>query len=192
MTELFTFAEDVWQRLLSMLTFDATNPLTLTTGFFLFAFLLFGLGYMVVRNRGSLRTWYVVLFSLYFYYKLSGLYVLLLLGVALSDFLIGRRVSKAREAGKKTKWWVALSVTINVAILTYFKATNFFVDVINNLYGSGTLNWQSVVVPAGVSFFVFQSIAYVVDIARGTIARLKRFSDYLFLLSFFPKMFLGP
>ena len=48
------------------------------------------------------------------------------------------------------------------------------------------------VVPAGVSFFVFQSIAYVVDIARGTIAPLKRFGDYLFLLSFFPKMFLGP
>lgn len=46
--------------------------------------------------------------------------------------------------------------------------------------------------PAGVSFFVFQSIAYVVDIARGTIAPLRRFSDYLFLLSFFPKMFLGP
>ena len=192
MTELFTFAEDVWQRLLSMLAFDATNPLTLTTGFFLFAFLLFGLGYMAVRNRGRLRTLYVVLFSLYFYYKLSGIYVLLLLGVALSDFLIGRRVRKSREAGSKTKWWVALSVTINVAILTYFKATNFFVDVINNLYGSGTLDWQSVVVPAGVSFFVFQSIAYVVDIARGTIAPLKRFGDYLFLLSFFPKMFLGP
>jgi D-alanyl-lipoteichoic acid acyltransferase DltB (MBOAT superfamily) len=87
---------------------------------------------------------------------------------------------------------VALSVTINVAILVYFKATNFFVDCINNLYGAGTLDWQSVVVPAGVSFFVFQSIAYVVDIARGTISPLKRFGDYLFLLSFFPKMFLGP
>ncbi len=192
MTELFTFAEDVWQRLLTMLAFDATRPLTLTTGFFLFAFLLFCFGYMAVRHRGRLRTLYVVLFSLYFYYKLSGIYVLLLLGVALSDFLIGRRVGMVREAGKSTKWWVALSVTINVAILTYFKATNFFVDVINNLYGSGTLDWQSVVVPAGVSFFVFQSIAYVVDIARGTIAPLKRFGDYLFLLSFFPKMFLGP
>ena len=192
MTELFTFAEDIWQRLLAMFAYDANNPLTLTTGFFLFAFLIFGAGYVLVRNRGSLRTWYVLLFSLYFYYKLSGIYVLLLLGVALSDFLIGRRVGKARDEGRRTKWWVALSVTINVAILTYFKATNFFVDVINNLYGSGTLDWQSVVVPAGVSFFVFQSIAYVVDIARGTIAPLKRFSDYLFLLSFFPKMFLGP
>ena len=192
MMELFTFAEDVWQRLLSWLTFDAASPLTLTTGFFLFAFLIFGLGYVMVRHRGSLRTWYVVLFSLYFYYKLSGIYVLLLLVVALSDFLIGRRVAKARDDGRKTKWWVALSVTINVAILVYFKATNFFVDCINNLYGSGTLDWQSVVVPAGVSFFVFQSIAYVVDIARGTIAPLKGFGNYLFLLSFFPKMFLGP
>lgn len=192
MTELFTFAEDVWQRLLSMLAYNSANPLTLTTGFFLFAFLIFSFGYMAVRHRGRLRTLYVVLFSLYFYYKLSGIYVLLLLAVALSDFLIGRRVAKVRDAGRSTKGWVALSVTINVAILTYFKATNFFVDVINNLYGSGTLDWQSVVVPAGVSFFVFQSIAYVVDIARGTIAPLKRFCDYLFLLSFFPKMFLGP
>ena len=80
MTELFTFAEDVWQRLLSMLTYDATTPLTLTTGFFLFAFLIFCAGYMVVRHRGSVRTWYVVLFSLYFYYILSGLYVFLPLG----------------------------------------------------------------------------------------------------------------
>ena len=192
MTEMFTFAEDVWQRLLSMLTYDATSPLTLTTGFFLFAFLVFSLGYVAVRHRGTLRTWDVVLFSLYFYYKLSGLYVLLLLAVALSDFFIGRRVVVARDRGRSTSWWVALSVTINVAILVYFKATNFFVDCINNLYGAGTLNWQSVVVPAGVSFFVFQSIAYVVDIARGTIVPLKRFGDYLFLLSFFPKMFLGP
>ena len=192
MNQLLMFAEDVWQRLLGMLVYNGSSPLTLTMGFFLFAFLVFCVGYMVVRHRAHLRTWYVVLFSLYFYYKLSGIYVLLLLGVALSDFLIGRRVAKVRDLGGKTKWWVALSVTINVAILTYFKATNFFVDVVNNLYGSGTLDWQAVVVPAGVSFFVFQSIAYVVDIARGTISPLKRFSDYLFLLSFFPKMFLGP
>lgn len=192
MNQLFTFADDVWQRLLGMLVYDGASPLTLTTGFFLFAFLVFCVGYMVVRHRAHLRTWYIVFFSLYFYYKLSGIYVLLLLGVALSDFLIGRRVAKVRDAGGRTKGWVALSVTINVAILTYFKATNFFVDVVNNLYGSGTLDWQAVVVPAGVSFFVFQSIAYVVDIARGTISPLKRFVDYIFLLSFFPKMFLGP
>lgn len=190
--EYLKFDNGVLERVVSLLEYDAAAPLTLTTGFFLFAFLLFGVGYVALRGRVNLRNIYVVLFSLYFYYKLSGVYVLLLVAVALSDYLIGRRVARCRERGCGTRGWVALSVTINVAILAYFKATDFFVGVINDLYGSGTLDWESVVVPAGVSFFVFQSIAYVVDISRGVIAPLGRFTDYLFLLSFFPKMFLGP
>lgn len=192
MTEFFKFDDALWQRVVALLEYDPLSPLTLTTGFFLFAFLIFGIGYLMVRGRATLRTLYVVLFSLYFYYKLSGIYVLLLLFVAASDFIIGRLVYGCRERGRRGRGWVALSVVINVAILTYFKATDFFVDVVNNLYGSGTLNWESVVVPAGVSFFVFQSIAYVVDISRGEIKPLNRLSSYLFLLSFFPKMFLGP
>lgn len=190
--ELLQFDDNWWQRIVSLMEFDATSPMTLTSGFFLFAMLVFGIGYAMVRSRAKLRTLYTVLFSLYFYYKLSGIYLLLLLFVALSDFVIGRRVAHCVERGRGTRKWVALSVAINMGILLYFKATNFFVDTINSLYGSGTLDWESVVVPAGVSFFVFQSIAYVVDIARGTIAPLRRFTDYLFLLSFFPKMFLGP
>ena len=189
---LFAFDDQVVERLLALLRYDAQSPLTLTTGFFLFAFLIFGIGYVVVRNRAHLRTLYVVLFSLYFYYKLSGVYLLLLLFVAVSDFSIGRWVARRKAKQKSVGGAVALSVVINLAILIYFKATNFFVDTINNLYGSGVLDWESVVVPAGVSFFVFQSIAYVVDIARGEIAPLKRFSEYLVMLSFFPKMFLGP
>ena len=189
---LFAFDDQVVERLLGLLRYDAQSPLTLTTGFFLLSFLIFGIGYVVVRNRAHLRTWYVVLFSLYFYYKLSGVYLLLLLFVAVSDFSIGSWVARRKAKQKSTGGAVALSVVINLAILVYFKATNFFVDVVNNLYGSGTLDFESVVVPAGVSFFVFQSIAYVVDIARGEITPLRRFSDYLFMLSFFPKMFLGP
>lgn len=188
----FEFDGEWWQRVVSMLTFDASSPLMLTTGFFLFAFVIFGLGYLIVKRRTNLRTWYVTLFSLYFYYKLSGLFVLLLLFVALSDYLIGRRVARCRDAGDRTRGWVALSVAINVAILLYFKASGFFADIFGNIYIEGVLSLESVVVPAGVSFFVFQSIAYVVDIARGTIKPLRRFVDYLFLLSFFPKMFLGP
>ena len=117
---------------------------------------------------------------------------MLLCGVALSDYIIGRRVARRREEGKNTGGCVALSVIINLAILIYFKATGFFVGLLDNLYVDGVLNFEGVAVPAGVSFFVFQSIAYVVDISRGTIKPLKRFMDYLFLLSFFPKMFLGP
>ena len=152
--EFLSFDNDVWQRLLSLLEYDPMSPLTLTTGFFLFASFIFGIGYFIVRNRAHLRTIYVVLFSLYFYYKLSGIYLLLLLFVAISDFLIGRGVYRRKVKELSTRPLVVLSVVINVAILVYFKATNFFVDTINNLYGSGVLDWESVVVPAGVSFFV--------------------------------------
>ena len=190
--EFLQFDSGLWQRVVSLFVYDPTSPLTLATGFFLFAFLVFALGYVIVKRRPNLRTWYITLFSLYFYYKLSGIYLLLLGGVALSDYIIGHRVAKRREQGLGTRGWVALSIAINVAILTYFKATGFFVDVLQNIYKDGLLNFEGVVVPAGVSFFVFQSIAYVVDIARGTIKPLRRFVDYLFLLSFFPKMFLGP
>ena len=192
MQEFISFETPLWPRLLQLLEYNPAEPLTLTTGFFLFAFMLFGFGYSLVKGRARLRTLYVVFVSLYFYYKLSGAYILLLLFVAISDYIIGGCVGRRREKGRETRWFVALSVVINVAILVYFKATNFFVDVVNGLYGTGTLDIESVVVPAGVSFFVFQSIAYVVDIARGTIAPLRRFGDYLFMLSFFPKMFLGP
>ena len=192
MGEFLNFDGAVWQRVVSLLEYDPTSPLTLATGFFLFAFFIFALGYIIVKRRPNLRTWYVTLFSLYFYYKLSGVYILLLGAVTLSDYLIGKLVAHRRDAGLGTRGWVALSVAINVAILTYFKATGFFADMLQNIYKDGVLNFEGVVVPAGVSFFVFQSIAYVVDIARGTIKPLKRFIDYLFLLSFFPKMFLGP
>ncbi len=180
------------ERVVPLLEYDPMSPISLVSGFFLVAFLIFGLGYLVVKRWARARTLYVVLFSLYFYYKLSGLYLLLLLFVAVSDFVIGRRVAQRLERGESARGYVALSVVINLAILIYFKATDAFVESVNALYGEGTLQWGKVVVPAGVSFFVFQSIAYVVDIARGHIKPLKHLSDYIFLLSFFPKMFLGP
>lgn len=101
--EHLKFDNGVLERVASLLEYDAAVPLTLTTGFFLFAFLLFGVGYVALRRRVNIRNIYVVLFSLYFYYKLSGIYVLLLVAVALSDYLIGRRVARRRERGHGTR-----------------------------------------------------------------------------------------
>lgn len=190
--DFFKFDGYVWQRLSEILCYDVTAPMTLASGFFLFAFFVFGIGYMAVRNRRVARTIYVAAVSLYFYYKVSGLFVLLLLFVATSDYLIGRRVAKLRDAQRSARPWVALSVVINVLILAYFKAGGHFETAVNNIFGNGTINFGEILVPAGVSFFVFQSISYVIDISRGVIAPVKRYADYLFLLSFFPKVFLGP
>ena len=190
--DFFKFDSDVWSKLVELLNYDSSSPMTLASGFFLFAFLVFGLGYMAVRNHRTMRTIYVVIVSSYFYYKVSGLYLLLLLAVAISDYLIGGRISKRIAEGKRARGWVALSTIVNVSILAYFKAGGFFEEAVNAIFGSGTINFGEILVPAGVSFFVFQSISYIIDISRGVISPVKRFVDYLFLLSFFPKIFLGP
>lgn len=187
--EYFDFDGGAAERMLSLL---GEGPISLVSGLFLFLFVIFGAGYMLVRSRQRLRTLYVMLFSLYFYFKLSGIYILLLLFVATSDYFIGGRIYRRNEAGRSSGGWVAISTIINVGILTYFTATNFFVETLNDIYGEGTLNLEAVIKPAGVSFFVFQSLAYVIDISRGTIRPLRRLTDYIFLLSFFPKVMCGP
>lgn len=190
--DFFKFDSEVWIKLTEMLQYDSSSPMTLDSGFFLFAFMIFGLGYMAVRNHRMMRTLYVVAVSLYFYYKISGLYLLLLLAVAISDYLIGGRIAKRFSEGKRSRGWVTLSMVINISILAYFKVGGLFEEAINSLFGNGTINLGEILVPAGVSFFVFQSISYVIDLSRGVISPVKRFVDYLFLLSFFPKVFLGP
>jgi D-alanyl-lipoteichoic acid acyltransferase DltB (MBOAT superfamily) len=184
--DFFKFDSEVWSKLVEMLQYDSMSPMSLASGFFLFAFLIFGLGYMAVRNHRTMRTLYVVIISSYFYYKISGLYLLLLFAVAISDYLIGCGIARCIAKGKRGRGLVALSMIINISILAYFKVGGLFEEAINSLFGSGTINLGAIVVPAGVSFFVFQSISYVIDISRGVISPVKRFIDYLFLLSFFP------
>jgi D-alanyl-lipoteichoic acid acyltransferase DltB (MBOAT superfamily) len=133
--EFFNFDEYVWERLLALLQYDPTSPMTFTSGFFLFAFFIFGLGYMAVRRKVTLRTIFVILVSLYFYYKLSGLYVLLLLGVAVVNYLIGGRIAHRKSLGKGAKWWVALGVILDASILVYFKTAGLLIPVVNELFG---------------------------------------------------------
>lgn len=190
--QLLTGDNSVMDSIVEVFSFDATQPLSLMSNYFMMALLIFGVGYLALRRRVTLRTIYVVCFSLFIYYKMAGLYLLLLLGVAASDFLIAYRVGECRERGVSTRPWVALSATINILLLVYFTASNFIAESINSLYGSGTLDWTPVVKVVGVSFFVFQSLAYVIDVSRGTIAPLRHFESYLFLLSFFPKIVCGP
>ena len=186
MTEIFDL-----DKVISLLSYDAASPMLFNSGLFLFLFVGFAMGYALLSRRTTLRILYVVLFSLYFYYKSSGIYVLLLLFVSLSDYLIGGRIASAVSQRAK-RWWVAASVAVNLGLLGYFKYTNFFIDIANNLFGEGFLQFQNIFLPIGISFFVFQSMSYTIDLYRGTIKPLDRYVDYLFYLSFFPQIVAGP
>lgn len=182
---------EIGERILDLLTYKPMEPLIFSSGLFLFLFLGFCLFYPMMRRAVLMRTIYITLFSLFFYYKTSGIYVLLLMAVAMSDFLVGRAIGRATTQRSK-KWFLALGITIDLGILGYFKYTNFLIDIFRSVTNSNFLDFQTIFLPVGISFFLFQSISYTIDIYRGRIEALKSPLDYLFYLSFFPQLVAGP
>ena len=183
--------EEIADKLQTLLTYDATQPLLFSSGLFLFLFAGFLLVYGMLRRARTARTVYVILFSLYFYYKSSGIYFLLLLFAAASDFLIARGIFRAQRRSAK-RWLAALSVAVNLGMLGYFKYTNFLIGIANGLFGPGFLEFRNIFLPVGISFFVFQSMSYTIDVYRGQLKPLHNPLDYLFYLSFFPQLVAGP
>ena len=183
--------EGIPEKLQALFTYDTSSPLIFSSGLFLFLFAGFLLLYSAFRRAPMGRIVYIILFSLYFYYKSSGIYFLLLVLAAVSDFLIAQGIYLARERRTK-RWLVVLSVAINLGMLGYFKYTNFLIDIANQLFGQGFLQFQNIFLPVGISFFVFQSMSYTIDIYRGQLKPLSNWLDYLFYLSFFPQLVAGP
>ena len=179
------------EKLLALLSYDASSPLIFSSGLFLFLFAGFLLLYGMFRRAPMARIIYVILFSLYFYYKSSGIYFLLLIFTATSDFLIARVMART-ESRAGRRWLVALSVAVNLGMLGYFKYTNFLIEIANQMFGQGFLQFRNIFLPVGISFFVFQSMSYTIDIYRGQLKPLSNWLDYLFYLSFFPQLVAGP
>ncbi len=184
-------ADTITARIAGLLAYDASSPLIFSSGLFLFLFTGFLLFYAALHRTPTARIVYVILFSLYFYYKSSGIYFLLLIFAAASDYLIARGIYRAERLWTR-RLLVLLSVAVNLGMLGYFKYTNFLVDMGNRLFGQGFLEFQNIFLPVGISFFVFQSMSYTIDIYRGQLRPLDRWIDYLFYLSFFPQLVAGP
>lgn len=181
---------EIVDRILKLLQYNPDSPLIFSSGLFLFLFLGFALIYSFLGKKTLPRIIYVAVFSLYFYYKTSGLFFLLLIFTATSDFSIGLLLGHTKkETGRKL--WLALSILINVGMLCYFKYTNFFIGVFND-FAKNPLDFQNIFLPIGISFFTFQSMSYTIDIYRRRIDPLTRWVDYLFFVSFFPQLVAGP
>ena len=100
----------------------------------------------------------------------------------MTDFVIGRLLA-ATEAKPYRRGLVALSVLINLGMLAYFKYTNLFIQIANDLAGHDVLAFRNIFLPVGISFFVFQSMSYTIDIYRRQAHAVDLLAG-LFLLSF--------
>jgi D-alanyl-lipoteichoic acid acyltransferase DltB (MBOAT superfamily) len=188
---------------MEILTYQSDSPMLFSTGLFLFLFLIFYFFYNRLRNYQTIRIIYVIAFSLYFYYKTSGVFVVLLLIVATLDFFIGHCIAMTKDKTHK-KLWVTLSIFINLGMLGYFKYTNFLYDTavglfqyFGGIFGNEALQQVGfhpldIFLPVGISFFTFQSLSYAIDVYRDEIKPVKKWTEYMFFVSFFPVLVAGP
>ncbi|HRY83991.1 MAG TPA: MBOAT family O-acyltransferase [Candidatus Cloacimonadota bacterium] len=175
---------------LNILAYNPKQPLLFNSSFFLFFFLVIMIFYPLLAGRIKTRTWYLMLFSLYFYYKTSGVFVLLLLVTSGVNFLLGAQIHRSSTpTGRKLLMW--LSVLWNLGSLGYYKYSNFLIDTINQIAG-GNLPMLDIFLPVGISFFTFQTMSYTMDIYFRKLEPIKSFKDFVFFVSFFPQLVAGP
>ncbi len=177
-------------KLIQQLTYNAKDPLLFNSGFFLFFFLVFLLGYQFLYKQKVSRVVYFTLFSLYFFYKACGFYFLFIMLSAVVDFNLANWMYRVKSI-KSKKLILIFSIVINLGLLFYFKYTNFFIDIINDL-SVGQIKPLNLILPIGISFYTFENLSYTIDVYRGKFKPVTSFLDYCFFLTFFPKLVMGP
>jgi D-alanyl-lipoteichoic acid acyltransferase DltB (MBOAT superfamily) len=154
--------------------------------FFVAVAVLYGL----LGGRGLLAA--LTAASYLFYGFVQPYYVVLLLALTLSDYTIGLCAARFRA-----RWHaVLLSVAINFGTLAWFKYANFGLETASATLAFFGLRVElpriDVLLPIGISFHVFQSFAYVMDVIQGRIAPCRSFVLYALYVSWFPQLVAGP
>lgn len=134
--------------------------------------------------------------SYYFYMSWNPELVILISGVTLDTYLAGRLLSGPARSLRQRKWILAVGVAIPLLILFFFKYFNFFAGAVEEALALVSIPVRSpaldVILPVGISFYTFQSLAYVIDVYRGEIDAQKHLGVYALFISFFPQLVAGP
>ena len=161
---------------------------------FIFLFLPIALsGYVAARNYNDrIASLWLFAASLFFYGWWNWKYVPLLLISITFNFGIGTRMARAARTGRQAtlKNLLILGILANLALLGYYKYTNFFLTNVSTALGS---NWSvsEIILPLGISFFTFTQIAFLVDAFRGEV-RDYSFVRYGLFVTYFPHLIAGP
>src|SRR5688572_9839721 len=138
----------------------------------------------------SLRRWVLFFASLVFVWSSGSLGVVLVSATALIDYSLGRRIGDMEHEGRRRRL-LCLSLLWNLGILGYFKYAHFALENIEggfHLLGVDlSLPYPDVAIPAGISYFTFSSLSYILDVYFGRQQPSQHLLDYFLYVTFFPK-----
>jgi D-alanyl-lipoteichoic acid acyltransferase DltB (MBOAT superfamily) len=137
----------------------------------------------------------ILLVSYVFYAWWDWRFLFLLAFSTFLDYFSGLKIEQAKSHAQ-SKFWLILSIGINLGFLGFFKYYNFFVTELTNAIANAgiTINpWTlKVILPVGISFYTFHGLSYIIDIYKKKIIAEKNFVDYAVFVSYFPLLVAGP
>lgn len=144
-------------------------------------------------RRVTARNGLLLVASYYFYaywdIRFCGL---LLLSTAVDSLAASRIAASDRAVIRRS--WLALSLTVNLGVLGFFKYFNFFIDSLRPILEAAGLRADTleIILPVGISFYTFQTLSYTIDVYRGSIRPARRTLDFALYVAFFPQLVAGP
>ena len=143
--------------------------------------------YTVIPGR-KFKNALLIIASLVFYAYGEPVYVLVMIGSVLFNYMFGLLVSNKH---KYRKLILILAIVFNLGALAVFKYLGFFVSSLNEFVGL-TIPVPKIELPIGISFFTFQALSYVIDVYREDVTPQKNLGKVMLYISFFPQLIAGP
>jgi len=147
--------------------------------------------YLALKNT-RLRFPWLLASSYFFYACFNPLYLIIISYSTLIDYFVVTRMEKST----RRKMWLSISIVNNLALLGFFKYGGFITDNLNLLLSSLKIPYAlaspGILLPVGISFYIFQSMSYTIDYYRGNIPRETSLIKYATFVSLFPRLLMGP
>jgi alginate O-acetyltransferase complex protein AlgI len=163
---------------------------------FLFLFLpLFLAIYYLTPDRGRLRNYVVLAGSYAFYAWWRVDFLALFAAVTVWNYIVGMGIARHGRGTPLARRWLVAGVIVDLATLAYFKYANFGVGSFNALLegmGLQPFAFAHVILPIGISFYIFESISYITDVYRGDAEATEHPVDFATFIALFPHLIAGP
>ncbi len=160
--------------------------------FAVFFVIVYGL-YLVLNHRWQNRMLLVA--SYVFYGAWDWRFLSLILLSTVLDYYCGLKIYTVKTRERK-RFFLFLSILVNLSILGFFKYFNFFSSNLQNLLINFNVTLEprflQIILPLGISFYTFQTMSYTIDIYRGKLEPTNRFFDFALFVAFFPQLVAGP
>jgi len=134
----------------------------------------------------------LLIVSLLFYGWGEPIYVFLMIGTIIADYIFGYFVGKFNDDKSKAKKVLLGSVIFNLSILAFFKYADFFIENLARIPFLSFLSPLGIALPIGISFYTFQALSYVIDVYRGEAKVQKNIINFGTYVTLFPQLIAGP